>query len=153
MSTENKNKLKEVIIYTDGACSGNPGKGGWAALLECGENKKIISGNSGNTTNNIMELTAVVNALKAIKVKCIIDIFTDSKYVKDGITTWISGWKKNGWKSSSKSPVKNQEIWKELDELIQKHEVKMHWVKAHNGNEKNELVDQIARGEISKIKD
>ncbi|MBL0725355.1 MAG: ribonuclease HI [Alphaproteobacteria bacterium] len=143
--------LKKVSIYTDGACSGNPGKGGWAALLECGESRKIISGWNVYTTNNIMELTAVKKALLALKIACDVDLCTDSRYVQDGLIKWIDCWKKNGWKSANNKPIKNREIWEDLDELKQKHTVRVHWVKAHNGNDKNELVDQIARGEILKI--
>ena len=138
-------KLK---IYTDGACSGNPGKGGWAAIILDGDSKQSnISGSESNTTNNRMELLAAIMALKKIKKKSDITIFTDSKYVKDGITDWIKKWKLNSWKSSNKKPVKNKDLWIKLDNSCQKHKVHWKWVKAHAGNKLNNLVDQLAVAE------
>ncbi len=138
-------KLK---IYTDGACSGNPGKGGWAAIiLDSGANQSRISGSEKNTTNNRMELMAPIMALKKIKEESEITIFTDSKYVKDGITEWIKKWKLNNWKNSNKKPVKNKDLWIKLDNSCQKHKVKWKWVKAHAGNELNNLVDERAVSE------
>ena len=138
-------KLK---IYTDGACSGNPGKGGWAAIiLDNSANQSRISGSEKNTTNNRMELMAPIMALKKIKEESEITIFTDSKYVKDGITGWIKKWKLNNWKNSNKKPVKNKDLWIKLDNSCQKHKVKWKWVKAHAGNELNNLVDEMAVSE------
>jgi len=139
-------KLK---IYTDGACSGNPGKGGWAAIIIEEKNQLNISGSENNTTNNRMELMAPIMALKKIKTKSEITIYTDSRYVKDGITEWIKKWKLNNWKSSSKKPVKNKDLWLKLDNYCQKHEVSWKWVKAHAGNKLNNLVDELA---VSKAK-
>ena len=135
-------KLK---IYTDGACSGNPGKGGWAAII-LGNNSNLssISGSENNTTNNRMELLAPIMALKKIKRKSEITIFTDSKYVKDGITDWIKKWKVNNWKNSNKKPVKNKDLWIELDNACLKHKVIWKWVKAHASNKYNNLVDELA---------
>ena len=132
-------------IYTDGACSGNPGKGGWAAIiLDDDENQTKISGNEKNTTNNRMELMAPIMALKKITGQAEITIYTDSKYVKDGITEWIKKWKLNNWKNSNKKPVKNKDLWIKLDYCCQKHKVKWKWVKAHAENKLNNLVDEIA---------
>ena len=137
-------------IYTDGACSGNPGKGGWAAIiLDNDLNQSNISGSETNTTNNRMELLAPIMALKKIKKKSRITIFTDSKYVKDGITDWIKKWKLNNWKSSKKKPVKNKDLWMKLDNSCLKHEVTWKWVKAHAGNKYNNLADLLA---VSKTK-
>ena len=140
-------KLK---IYTDGACSGNPGKGGWAAIiLDDNLNQKNISGGENNTTNNRMELMGPIMALKKIKNKSEIIIFTDSKYVKDGITDWIKKWKLNNWRSSNKKPVKNKDLWIKLDNSCLKHKVTWRWVKAHAGNKYNNLADKLA---VSKTK-
>ncbi len=139
-------KLK---IYTDGACSGNPGKGGWAAIiLDNDLNQTSISGYESKTTNNRMELTAPIMALKKIKKKSEITIFTDSKYVKDGITGWIKKWKLNNWKSANKKQVKNKDLWIKLDNSCIKHKVTWKWVKAHSGNKYNDLVDELAVSEI-----
>jgi len=137
-------KLK---IYTDGACSGNPGKGGWAAIILDDSNQSSISGSENNTTNNRMELMAPIMALKKIKKKSEITIFTDSKYVKDGITDWIKKWKKNNWKNSNKKPVKNKDLWIKLDNSCLKHKVTRKWVKAHAGNKYNSLADELAVSE------
>ena len=134
-------KLK---IYTDGACSGNPGKGGWAAIILDGKKQSSISGSENKTTNNRMELMATIMALKKIKTKSEIIIYTDSRYVKDGITEWIKKWKLNNWKSSNKKPVKNKDLWVKLDNCCQKHDVSWKWVKAHAGNKLNNLVDELA---------
>ena len=136
-------------IYTDGACSGNPGKGGWAAIILDGKNQSSISGSENKTTNNRMELMAPIMALKKIKIKSEIIIYTDSRYVKDGITEWIKKWKLNNWKSSNKKPVKNKDLWVKLDNHCQKHNVSWKWVKAHAGNKLNNLVDELA---VSKAK-
>ena len=135
----------KYLIYTDGACSGNPGKGGWAAIiLDSNTNQTNVSGSEKNTTNNRMELMAPIMALKKIKKGSEITIYTDSMYVKDGITEWIKKWKLNKWKSSNKKPVKNKDLWVKLDSSCQKHKVNWKWVKAHAGNKYNNLVDELA---------
>ena len=131
-------------IYTDGACSGNPGKGGWAAIILDGKNQSSISGSENKTTNNRMELMAPIMALKKVKKNSEITIYTDSKYVKDGITEWIKKWKLNNWKSASKKPVKNKDLWVKLDSTCEKHKISWKWVKAHAGNKMNNLVDKLA---------
>lgn len=143
---------KSVTIYTDGACSGNPGKGGWGAVLIYGDSRKEISGYSEETTNNKMELQAVIEALKLLKRRCVVELYTDSVYVKDGITKWIYNWKKNNWRTSKKEDVKNKELWVELDRLTGEHEINWNWVKGHADNELNNRVDELARQEILKNK-
>ena len=133
-----------IYIYTDGACKGNPGPGGWGALLKYKEHKKEINGFSKNATNNIMELTAVIESLLIIKQKSDITIITDSNYVKDGITKWIANWKNKGWKTSNKKPVKNKDLWKQLDYLIKDHTINWEWVRGHSGNPGNEKADLLA---------
>ena len=137
-------------IYTDGACSGNPGKGGWAAIILDDLNLSSISGSENNTTNNRMELMAPIMALKKIKKRSEITIFTDSKYVKNGITDWIKKWKQNNWKSSNRKPVKNKDLWIKLDNSCQKHKITWKWVKAHAGTKYNNLVDELAVIETKK---
>ena len=134
-----------IKIYTDGSCLNNPGDGGWAAIINDNEEILKISGSEKNTTNNKMELMAPINALKQININKTVEIYTDSKYVKLGITEWIFKWKNNGWKTSNKSKVKNLELWKELHELVENYQIKWSWVKAHSGNKINEEVDVIAR--------
>jgi ribonuclease HI len=135
-----------INIYTDGACSGNPGIGGWGAvILENQKDDIYLNGGDDNTTNNKMELTAAIEALKLFREKQEIKLVTDSKYVKDGIQTWIHNWKKNGWKTSARKPVKNKELWIELDQLISKHTLSWEWVKGHAGNKYNEKADYLAR--------
>ncbi len=141
-----------VDIFTDGACSGNPGPGGWGALLRCRGTEKELSGFEKETTNNRMELTAVINALAALKKSCDISLYTDSKYVMDGVTSWLPKWKQNGWKTSNKkSPVKNVDLWQRLDELTALHEIRWIWVKGHAGHAENERVDELARRAISAL--
>ena len=135
----------KVYIFTDGACRGNPGEGGWGAILQSDNREKEISGYSEKTTNNIMELTAVIKSLQALKKTCDVILTTDSKYVKNGITTWIHNWKKNGWKTANKKNVKNIELWKELDFLSNQFEINWNWVKAHSTDKLNNQVDLIAR--------
>ena len=143
--------MKKVSIYTDGACSGNPGKGGWGAVLVYNGTEKEMSGYEAETTNNRMELTAVIEALKALKKECDITIYTDSRYVMDGVQEWMPNWKLNGWKTTNKkSPVKNVELWQILDSLLSKHKIKWVWVKGHNGHPENERVDKLARDEAKK---
>jgi ribonuclease HI len=141
----------KIVIYTDGACSGNPGKGGWGAILMFKEHEKKISGGLKETTNNQMEIRAVIEALKSIKKPSEIIINTDSKYVMDGITKWINGWKKNGWRTAERKPVKNSELWQELDEEVGKHRIEWRWVKGHSGNKYNDIADELARNGIAKI--
>ena len=136
-----------VKIYTDGACSGNPGRGGWAAIIIDGEEIEKISGSSENTTNNRMELIAVIPALKYVK-KENIELFTDSKYTKDGIEKWIVNWKKNGWKTANKQDVKNMDLWQNLDKLNEKKNVQWNWVKGHSDNKYNNMADELARSKI-----
>ena len=143
-----------VEIYTDGACSGNPGIGGWGVLLRYKDVEKELSGGDEQTTNNRMELTAVIEALKALKTNCNITLYTDNKYVMSGITEWMPNWKRNNWKTANKkNDVKNVDLWLLLDELIKKHEIRWVWVKGHNGHPENERVDTLARAEVQKIKD
>lgn len=140
--------MTAIEIYTDGACSGNPGAGGWGAILRCGENEKELSGGADDTTNNRMELTAVIEALKALKRECEILLYTDSRYVMDGVNQWLPNWKRNGWRTTNKkSPVKNIDLWQELDALLPRHKIKWNWVKGHNGHPENERVDVLARDE------
>lgn len=134
----------KVIIYTDGACSKNPGVGGWGAVLLYGEVQKQISGKEEMTTNNRMELQAVIQALKILKRSCEVELYTDSKYVQQGISTWIHNWKKNGWRTADKKPIKNQDLWQELDEQSKRHQVNWKWVKGHSDNEYNNLADKLA---------
>jgi len=136
--------MSHVEIATDGACKGNPGPGGWGALLRFGENEKELSGGDAHTTNNRMELTAVIEALRILTRPCRITLSTDSKYVMDGLTRWIHGWQKNGWKTADKKPVKNAELWQALFAETQKHQIEWKWVKGHAGNADNERVDRLA---------
>jgi len=144
--------MNKVEIFTDGACKGNPGPGGWGAILRYGTTEKEIYGSSKNTTNNIMELTAVIESLKNLKKPCELIITTDSKYVKNGITEWIHNWKKNGWRTAAKKEVKNKELWIELDSLIQIHSISWDWVKGHSGHPENERADLLANVAIEKLK-
>jgi ribonuclease HI len=133
-----------VEIYSDGACRGNPGPGGWGALIRRGSHEKEISGGEAATTNNRMELTAVIRALEALTRPSKVRVYTDSQYVQKGIKEWIHGWKRNGWKTAAREPVKNKELWIELDELRRKHEIEWHWVKGHAGHPENERADALA---------
>jgi ribonuclease HI len=137
--------MMRIEIFTDGACLGNPGPGGWAYLLKYGAHEKLGSGGEKDTTNNRMELQAVIEALQALKKDCHIDITTDSQYVRKGITEWIHAWHKNGWKTAQKAPVKNKDLWQILHALVQTHEIAWHWVKGHSGHIENERVDEAAR--------
>jgi ribonuclease HI len=138
--------MTRVDVYTDGACSGNPGPGGWGAVLISGGNEKEISGGEAGTTNNRMELMAAIMALEAMKRPVEVHLYTDSTYVRDGITKWIHGWKKNGWKTAAKKPVKNADLWQRLEEAAGRHKVEWHWVKGHAGHPQNERADELARG-------
>ena len=137
--------LPAVTIHTDGACSGNPGPGGWGAILKFGEVEKELKGGEAHTTNNRMELMAAISALETLKKPCTVDLYTDSQYVRQGITGWIHGWKKNGWRTSDKKPVKNVDLWQRLDASLHQHQVRWHWVKGHAGHDENERADQLAR--------
>ncbi|MBC8503462.1 MAG: ribonuclease HI [Anaerolineales bacterium] len=141
-------KLPHVTIYTDGACSGNPGPGGWAALLKFGIHEKELFGSERETTNNRMELTAALESFKALKEACQIDFYTDSEYLRRGINEWMATWKRKGWKTAAKKPVKNQDLWKALDDAVHEHQISWHWVRGHAGNQYNERVDKLARKAI-----
>jgi ribonuclease HI len=136
---------KNVEVFTDGACSGNPGPGGWGAILRFNGVTRELSGGEANTTNNRMELMAAISALGALKEPCAVDLYTDSNYVKDGISGWIEGWKRNGWRTAAKQPVKNAELWQALDEARKSHKVTWHWVRGHAGHPENERADELAR--------
>ncbi len=143
--------MKQVIIYTDGACRGNPGPGGWGALIRLDAIEKEIFGGQVDTTNNQMELTAAIEGLAALKERCSVELYTDSKYVMDGITQWIQNWKKNNWRTAAKKDVKNKELWQKLDQLISQHQVQWHWVKGHSGDAGNEAADLLANKGIDSI--
>jgi ribonuclease HI len=140
-----KAAAKRVVVHTDGACSGNPGPGGWGAILEHNGRERELSGGAPETTNNRMELTAAIEALRALKGRCVVELHTDSEYLKNGITQWIRGWKRNGWKTSAKKPVKNADLWQELDALADAHQVEWSWVRGHAGHDLNERADELAR--------
>jgi ribonuclease HI len=142
----------KVIIHTDGACSGNPGPGGWGAVLEYGRHVKELSGGEALTTNNRMELTAAIEALNALSRPCEVEIHTDSMYVRDGVTKWIHGWKRNGWKTADKKPVKNVELWQALDAALARHTISWHWVKGHAGHDLNERADRLANEGMAPFK-
>lgn len=142
---------KTVKIFTDGACRGNPGIGGWGAVIRYKEHEKLLSGGEKETTNNRMELMAAIQALNSLKRPCEIVLTTDSQYVRKGITQWMSDWKKRNWKTAAKKPVKNQDLWKSLDEATQRHQIEWHWVKGHAGHEGNELADQLANKGIDDL--
>jgi ribonuclease HI len=141
----------EVHVYTDGACKGNPGMGGWGVLLRYGERTRELFGGEGHTTNNRMELTAVIRALEALNRKCRIKLHTDSKYVQQGITAWIHDWKKRGWKTAAKKPVKNVDLWRRLDELAREHEIDWIWVRGHSGHDGNERADELANRGVATV--
>ncbi|ODU10157.1 MAG: ribonuclease HI [Rubrivivax sp. SCN 71-131] len=145
--------MNEILIYTDGACKGNPGPGGWGAWLRSGTHEKELWGGEAHTTNNRMELTAVIEALSSLKRRCKVAIYTDSEYVRNGITTWIHGWKARGWTTADRKPVKNVELWQRLDALSRQHEVRWHWVKGHAGDPGNERADALANRGVSSVKD
>jgi ribonuclease HI len=142
-----------VEIYTDGACRGNPGPGGWGAVLIAGKHRKTLHGGDPETTNNRMELMAAIEALNALKGSCQVILHTDSKYVMHGITEWMANWKKRGWKTAAKKPVKNQDLWQALDEAIARHDIKWQWVKGHSGNDGNEEADALANLGIDELVD
>ncbi len=141
-----------VEIFTDGACSGNPGPGGWGAILRAKGTEKELKGGEALTTNNRMELMAAISALEALTRSCAVELHTDSEYVKNGITKWLAGWKRNGWRTADKKPVKNQDLWERLEEALKRHEVRWHWVKGHAGHPENERADQLARDGMAPFK-
>ncbi|MGZ5822488.1 MAG: ribonuclease HI [Hyphomicrobium sp.] len=143
---------KPVVVYTDGACSGNPGPGGWGAILTWGDKCKELSGGEATTTNNRMELMAAISALEALTRPSRVELHTDSVYLKDGITKWIHGWKKNGWRTADKKPVKNAELWQRLDEAQRVHDIDWRWVKGHAGHAENERADELARLALAEFK-
>lgn len=143
--------MKQISIWTDGACKGNPGTGGWGALLKYGAHKKEIYGGEANTTNNRMELLAVIEALTLLKRPCEVHIYTDSQYVQKGMSEWITGWKQRGWRTAAKKPVKNADLWQQLDALCEQHQVEWHWVRGHTGDPGNERADELANLGVEQI--
>jgi Ribonuclease HI len=144
--------MKKIVIFTDGACSGNPGPGGWGAILRFGSVVKELCGGEAETTNNRMELMAAIHGLNALKEPCEVDLYTDSAYVKDGITKWITGWKRRDWRTADDKPVKNMELWMQLEEARDRHSVTLHWVKGHAGHPENERADELARQGMAPFK-
>ena len=142
---------KTVSLYTDGACKGNPGKGGWGVLMRYGNHEKELFGGEAHTTNNRMELTAIIQGLAALKRPCAVVIYTDSQYVKNGMEKWIHGWKKNGWKTASKQPVKNEDLWQQLDRLAAQHQIQWQWVRGHAGHAENERADALANQGVASV--
>ena len=142
---------KTVSLYTDGACKGNPGKGGWGVLMRYGSHEKELFGGEAHTTNNRMELTAIIQGLAALKRPCAVVIYTDSQYVKNGMEQWIHGWKKNGWKTASKQPVKNEDLWQQLDRLATQHQIQWQWVRGHAGHTENERADALANQGVASV--
>lgn len=140
-----------VVMYTDGACKGNPGPGGWGVVLRYGPSLKTLHGGERNTTNNRMELLAAIKGLKALKRECPVELYTDSQYVRKGITEWMQNWKKNGWKTAARKPVKNEDLWRELDLEVARHQVNWHWVKGHAGVPDNELADELANRGVEEM--
>ncbi len=151
MSVNLTEELPLVAIFTDGACKGNPGPGGWGALLRMGEKEKELSGGEADTTNNRMELTAAIRGLEALKRPCRVTLTTDSRYVMDGLTKWIHGWRKNGWKTADRKPVKNADLWQELLAAAAPHRIDWKWVKGHAGHTENERVDKLASDEAARF--
>jgi len=143
--------MQEVTIYSDGACKGNPGRGGWGAVLVAGGHEKELFGGENPTTNNRMELMAVIEALRALKRPCVVNIYTDSQYVQKGISEWITGWKARGWKTADKKPVKNADLWQMLDEVRQPHVIEWHWVRGHAGHPGNERADRLANRGVESL--
>jgi ribonuclease HI len=144
--------MKEIVeIYTDGACKGNPGVGGWGVLLKYGQTKREVYGGEPHTTNNRMELTAVIRAIEALRRRCKVRLHTDSQYVQQGISAWIKDWKKRGWRTAGKKPVKNEDLWRRLDELAEKHEIEWIWVRGHTGDPDNERADELANLGVAEV--
>ena len=145
--------MKQVSAFTDGACSGNPGPGGWGAVLQFGDHERELHGGAEDTTNNRMELTAAIEALRALSEPCRVSLTTDSTYVRDGITQWLTNWKRNGWRTAAKKPVKNQDLWQALDREAARHEVDWRWVKGHSGHPENERADRLANLGMDEVRD
>jgi ribonuclease HI len=143
--------MKTVQIYTDGACKGNPGVGGWGALLRCNGVEKELFGGEAHTTNNRMELLAVIEGIRALTQRSVVEVYTDSQYVQKGVSEWLAGWKKNGWKTAAKKPVKNDDLWRDLDALLPMHELSWHWVKGHAGHVENERADGLANQGVASV--
>lgn len=143
--------MKRVEIHSDGACRGNPGPGGWGALLAWGDEQKTLRGSEALTTNNRMELLAAIESLNSLKRTCVVDLYTDSEYLRRGITEWLANWKRNGWKTSARKPVKNVDLWQRLEEAVERHEIHWHWVKGHSGNPGNERADELANIAIDEM--
>ena len=143
--------MTPVEIYTDGACRGNPGPGGWGVLMRCGDVEKTLHGGEHDTTNNRMELMAAIQALEALNRPCRVELTTDSQYLRKGITEWMADWKRRGWKTAARKPVKNRDLWERLDALAQRHAIRWHWVRGHTGHEENELVDDLANRGIDEL--
>ncbi|HET9903497.1 MAG TPA: ribonuclease HI [Xanthobacteraceae bacterium] len=141
-----------VSIYTDGACSGNPGPGGWGAVLRWAGHERELSGSEPHTTNNRMELLAAISALEALKRRCSVDLHTDSQYLRQGITGWIASWKRNGWRTADRKPVKNADLWQRLDAAVSRHDIRWHWVRGHAGHDLNERADALARAAIAAMR-
>jgi ribonuclease HI len=152
MNNTAKKPTKEVILYTDGACRGNPGIGGWGYVIISTSGIKKMYGGLKNTTNNQMELTAVIKGLQSLRCPCIVDVYSDSKYVTDGINAWLRGWKRRGWKTATGQPVKNEDLWRAVDELMSYHKIKTHWVKGHSGDTYNDIADNLANIGADEIK-
>jgi ribonuclease HI len=150
--TEQEGSPGRVVIHTDGACSGNPGPGGWGAILEWGGRRREIKGGETHTTNNRMELMAAISALETLKRPCDVDLHTDSQYLRQGIMSWIHGWKRNGWRTADKKPVKNADLWQRLDGAVARHTVHWHWVRGHSGHDLNERADELAREAIAELR-
>ena len=142
----------QVTIHTDGACSGNPGPGGFGAILQWGDHTKELKGGEAHTTNNRMELMAAITALESLKRTCTVDLHTDSQYLRNGIMTWIKGWKRNGWKTADRKPVKNVDLWQRLDAALAQHTIRWHWVRGHSGHDLNERADELAREAIAEVR-
>jgi ribonuclease HI len=145
-------QLPHVTIHTDGACSGNPGPGGWGAILSFGDREKELKGGEPNTTNNRMELTAAISALEALKRPCRVDLHTDSQYLRDGVMSYLAKWKQNGWRTSDKKPVKNIDLWQRLDRAMHEHQIRWHWLRGHAGHALNERADALARQAIAEMR-
>ena len=144
--------MKQIVIHTDGGCEGNPGPGGWAAVLRCGPQVQEISGGEPATTNNRMEMQAALGALAALQEPCAITLHTDSSYLRNGITQWLRGWKRNGWRTAAREPVKNEDLWKQLDEAASRHQIEWRWLKGHAGHVDNDRCDQLAAAAMAKIR-
>lgn len=153
MSVEDSAEAARVVIFTDGACSGNPGWGGWGAILSWNGREKELKGGAPDTTNNRMELMAAINALEALKRPCVVELHTDSEYLRQGVTQWIHNWKRNGWRTADRKPVKNEDLWRRLDEALGQHRIDWRWVKGHAGHEMNERADLLARTGLKEAKD